>query len=107
MINYGYTDKEVSDCCCGSNRLLFVRADLPKMKDVAIKFEEEVNHDKSRGCNRSNKVHFRLTFDIFKSIVNLVSNSSTQNLCRVKLNMMLQRLNRVMQAHAGVRGLEN
>ncbi|XP_076901773.1 lysine-specific demethylase JMJ13-like [Bidens hawaiensis] len=36
-----FHDKELSDCGCGSNRLLYVRGDLPKMKNAAKKFEED------------------------------------------------------------------
>ncbi|GJV20540.1 lysine-specific demethylase JMJ706-like protein isoform X1 [Tanacetum coccineum] len=51
-----FHDKEVSACCCGRNHLLSVRADLPKMKDVAIKFEEVSRDNRiSRACKRSNK----------------------------------------------------
>ncbi|KAI3719635.1 hypothetical protein L6452_20537 [Arctium lappa] len=57
-----FHDTELSKCCCGSDRFLSVRRDLPKMKDVAKKFKEEklirgaekqTEHDNcvSRGCN--------------------------------------------------------
>ncbi|KAJ9563386.1 hypothetical protein OSB04_008546 [Centaurea solstitialis] len=61
-----FHDTELSKCCCGSDRLLSVRRDLVKMKDVAKKFEEEKliqgtekrkKHDNcvSCGCNLHEK----------------------------------------------------
>ncbi|XP_024987920.1 lysine-specific demethylase JMJ706-like [Cynara cardunculus var. scolymus] len=61
------TDTELFKCGCRSDRFLSVRRDLPKMKDVAKKFEEEeklirgaekrTKHDNcvSPGCNRHRK----------------------------------------------------
>ncbi|KAJ0794648.1 putative transcription factor & chromatin remodeling &Metalloenzymes JmjC family [Helianthus annuus] len=57
LLNFGYTDKELSNCTCGMHRTLSMRGDLPKMKNVAKKFEEE------------QPVHFQLCL--------------SQNLCRV------------------------
>ncbi|KAM0005040.1 putative transcription factor & chromatin remodeling &Metalloenzymes JmjC family [Helianthus debilis subsp. tardiflorus] len=36
-----FHDKELSNCTCGMHRTLSMRGDLPKMKNVAKKFEEE------------------------------------------------------------------
>ncbi|KAK1425324.1 hypothetical protein QVD17_20675 [Tagetes erecta] len=36
-----FHDTQISDCCCGKNRILSVRGDLSKMKNVAKKFEKE------------------------------------------------------------------
>lgn len=61
-----FHDEELSNCYCGSNRFLFVRGDLPKMRDVAKRFEEEEQIKKvekqkkpdncmSHGSNRDQK----------------------------------------------------
>lgn len=64
LLNFGNTDTELCNCCCGRNRILSVRIDLPKMKNLAKKFEKDqmvheaeeiLKHD-----HHINKVHFQL-----------------------------------------------
>ncbi|KAJ0682905.1 putative transcription factor & chromatin remodeling JUMONJI family [Helianthus annuus] len=41
-----FHDKELSNCSCGMNRTLSMRGDLPKMKNAAKKFEDELSGHK-------------------------------------------------------------
>ncbi|KAL7606928.1 hypothetical protein Lser_V15G15609 [Lactuca serriola] len=83
-----FHEKELSNCSCGSNRFLFVRSDLPKMKEVAKKFEEQQpikkvgkqkNNSKADVATSGNRTGTR-----GKLGISSMSNKRTRSSCRLK-----------------------